>query len=335
MAKHKKNANEYYVSLCYHYIRTRKSRDLFPRILGNSADDLHKHVAMMKRYYQFISLDEAYRFSYEDQNLGKKKCGMLITFDDGLSDHHTAAEVLAEHGIRAVFFIPTCIMTDILPANPTIVHYCIACYGIIKFLKAYHEALEEYRIDREEFGLELVKGRDDAAETLSKLKSIFRYKLDYRQCRAVLLSIYRRLLLRDYPDAMEIMHLTPGKVEKMIDMGHSIGAHSHSHISIAGSNLSTKDFNIEMIEPKRILEKMFNARVNAFSYPFGGKKDCLVSEKVTAKTYGYKLAFTVEKIINTRKTSPFELGRYQPRGSEDSISLQKKLEAIIKEGADR
>jgi hypothetical protein len=42
------------------------------------------------------------------------------------------------------------------------------------------------------------------------------------------------------------------------------------------------------------------------------------------------LAFTVENKINTKKSSPFDLGRYMPWGDEDEKTLAEKLITIEK-----
>ena len=44
----------------------------------------------------------------------------------------------------------------------------------------------------------------------------------------------------------------------MIEMGHTIGVHTHTHISVAATKLSEDDFYNEIIFPKKYLEKEFN-----------------------------------------------------------------------------
>ncbi len=289
---------------------------------------------MLRRDYEIISLNDAKDFSYSDFQFKDKRYGMLLTFDDGLSDHYTAAMAMAEYGIKGVFFIPTCILTDNMPANPTIIHYSLARYGINGFLKAYHNALEEYKIDIGRYGIMFRKGLDDPWETIKKIKGQFKHGLRYVMSRRVLLHIYRNLLLPDYPNVVEIMHLTKRQLKDMVAMGHSLGVHSHTHISVAAVNLEKDDFQKEMISPKRYLSKAFNASVYALSYPFGNREDCFDSKALINRTREYKLAFTVENVLNTAKRSPFELGRYMPTSSDDASRLERKLRSIIKNNGD-
>jgi len=47
------------------------------------------------------------------------------------------------------------------------------------------------------------------------------------------------------------------------------------------------------------------------------------------KTNSYKLAFTVEEILNTKHISPYELGRYMPVSNDSVDSLYKKMNDMI------
>ncbi len=325
MAKEKSG----YLALCYHYIRQDKIQDKFPRIMGNSIAEFHRHIKMLKKHYLIISLSEAYGFSYKKDILSNKQYGLLLTFDDGLSDHYAAAGILAELKLKAVFFIPTCIITEGLPANPTIIHYCLAGLGITKFLSAYNNALEEYGLETGKFNIKFKKGHDDPWKVINRIKRMFIYRFTSGDSRKILLHIFKHLFLKHYPDALNTMHLKTVQVEDILKMGHSIGVHSHSHISIAASNLTKNDFYQEVIMPKRRLENVFKAKVDAMSYPFGGKKDCLTCGHLISMTNEYKLAFTVEEKVNTHDTSPFELGRYMPLSTDTSARLKSTLDCII------
>jgi hypothetical protein len=170
--------------------------------------------------------------------------------------------------------------------------------------------------------------KNDPWKTLNAIKEVFKYKLNYGDSRKVLIDIYTKLFLKDYPDALEIMHLNAAQIRQMLRMGHSIGVHSRTHISVAASSLSETDFKKEIIEPRKYLQDMFETDIFAFSYPFGGKQDCLSARKLKSATEEYKLVFTVEKILNTGKTHPYELGRYMPMSTDTDLKLLEVLSGI-------
>ena len=318
-----------YLALCYHYIRPNEN-DPFPRLLGTKISEFEDQIKILRKNYQMISLDDVLKFSYKKSKLNNEKNSMLITFDDGLSDHFNAAKILHENEVKGTFFIPTCILKEKLPANPMIIHYSIALCGLEKFLNAFKNALKFYNQNENEFSLSYEQQKDDVWKKIDEIKSIFKYKLDYQLSRKLLLHKTENLLHSDFPDILKKIHLDKEQIKEMIEMGHSIGVHTHTHISVAATNLSKYDFNTEIIFPKKYLENEFNTSVYSFSYPFGEQKDYLSSMKLLDKTKEYKLAFTVEEIINSENTSPLEIGRYQPHSNDDVITLQNTLSNIIK-----
>lgn len=320
-----------FLTLCYHYIKKEKKYDPFPRILGNSEMGFKKHLVMLQKNFQMISLQNIYDFYYNNSKLNAKKFGMLITFDDGLSDHYNAAKILHKFGIKGVFFIPTCIINERTPANPMIIHYGIAIFGLAKFLQEYRKALKLHKISILKFNITFDQNLDDPWKKIEEIKDVIKYRLDNRQSRKILLTIYKNLLLKKFPNIMNKIHLTSSQIEEMIDMGHSIGVHTHSHISVGANKLNKIDFKNEMIEPKKILEEKFDVPIISFSYPFGERRDLFSTKKLLRQTKKYKLAFTVEQIINLKQNKYFELGRYQPTSSEKVLDLKRNLYNIIKE----
>ena len=318
------------MGLCYHYLRLNKQSDPFPRILGTNIDEFQNHLSMLQKNYHMISLKDALSISTGEDGFNKKNIGILITFDDGLSDHYTAAKILSELNISAIFFIPTCILEEKLPANPTIIHYTIAVFGIEKFLKEFRESLVNNKLDSKLFDLQYSKSKDNLGETISRIKSTFKYKLGYYDSRKILLDIYKNLFSSEYKNMLSTIHLTESQIREMLEMGHHVGTHTYSHISVAATELNSDDFIKEIISPKNYLEQKFNTKVNSFSYPFGGKNDCLSSSELIKKTNEYNLAFTVEEILNTRNTSPYQLGRYQINSSDTSFKLNSIIQNISK-----
>ena len=318
------------MGLCYHYLRLNKQSDPFPRILGTNIDEFQNHLSMLQKNYQLISLEDASNLSYGGISFHKKNLGILITFDDGLADHYTAAKILSELNISAIFFIPTCILEEKLPANPTIIHYTIAVFGIEKFLKEFREILVNNKLDKKLFDVQYSKDKDNVLDIISKIKSTFKYKLGYYDSRKILLDIYKNLFSSEYKNMLSTIHLTESQIREMLEMGHYVGTHTYSHISVAATELNSDDFIKEIVSPKNYLEQKFNTKVNSFSYPFGGKNDCLSSSELIKKTSEYNLAFTVEEILNTRNTSPYQLGRYQINSSDTSFKLNSIIQNISK-----
>ncbi len=317
-----------FLSLCYHYIRN-DNNDPFPRILGTKISEFEKQIKMLKENFEIISLKDTSEF-YSEKFEFYNNHGMLITFDDGLSDHYKAAKILFDNNIKSIFFVPTCILKDETPANPMIIHYSLAIHGIQNFLDSLQNSLKFFGLSTNEFKIIFNKNNDNVWNKISEIKSFFKYKLNYKISRQILLHIYQTLLLPDFPDLLTKIHLQKEQIKDMIEMGHTIGTHTHTHISVGAANLPNDDFYNEIIYPKNYLENEFNIPVTSFSYPFGQQNDVLSSNNLLKKTKEFQLAFTVEEILNNDSSSNLEIGRYQPKSTETILSLKKTLFDIIK-----
>ena len=308
-------------------MRDNDSSSRFPRILGNSVNDFKKHIEMFFEKYSLMTPNNAVDYSYGDFSLGQNQTGLLLTFDDGLSDHFLTAKILADNGINAIFFIPTCILNGV-PANPIIIHYCIAIHGLSNFLSEYEILLKQHLENHKPYMITFSPDKDNPFEVIKKIKTIFKYSLDPKLSRKILLEIYENLLKEKFDEPMRFMHLTSEQISEMVEMGHSIGTHTHSHISVASSNLTETEFYNEIVEPKNLLKSKLGISTNFMSYPFGELRDCLSSKELIMKTNTYKLVFTVEEILNTPNTSPYELGRLMPMSTDTSESLYLKMKNI-------
>lgn len=319
--------SEFY-GLCYHYIR-KESNDPFPRIFGTKINDFNEHVKMIQKKFEVMSLDDLQLFYKQKTDAVNKKKGIIFTFDDGLADQFEAAKILYENNISGIFFIPTCSLFDNVPANPIILHYAIAIHGLKKFLGELGKYFEKYDISEKPLFMKNQEMIENKFEVINEIKDILYYKINHILTRKILVEIYQDFILSENIVNNDI-HFSIDQVNKLLKMGHKIGTHSHSHISIGSSKMSNEEFNIEIIKPKELLAKKFRTNIISMSYPFGEKKDCLESEKLLKKTKSYEFAFTIENKLNMINTSKLEIGRYMVHSNDDTLKLEKKLEENIK-----
>lgn len=316
-----------YLSLCYHYVRSKAANALFPTLLGNTEEDFRIQIESFQKHFDYTYLDEVRDFHNNKIDFeGKLK--LLITFDDGLTDHYLAAKILQEYRVKAVFFVPTCIFVDKLPANPTIIHYALEKYRVDGFLDAYRKALNTLGMPLNKFDIQYTKGKDDPWAVIREIKVQFKYKFGGKEGRDILIHIYENTLLKDYPNIMDIMHCSVGELQEMIDMGHSLGVHTHNHISVSASDLTKEEFFDEIIKPQQYFKEYFGIDAYSLSYPYGKKDDCYDSDTLNGKTAKFDIAVTVEEKMNFRNTNPFEIGRYQPMSFDTADSILDKLEEI-------
>jgi hypothetical protein len=158
-----------YLVVSYHYLRQTADKDPFPRVLGPDWETFRFHVSLIEQNFNIITLEQVLNFHEKKQDLPGGKPNMLFTFDDGLAEHHTAAQLLAERGIKGVFFIPTCLLREKVPINSSVIHYTIAKYGIGRFLEVYREGLNFHKLNQEKYALFFEKGTDNPWQKIAEI----------------------------------------------------------------------------------------------------------------------------------------------------------------------
>lgn len=311
--------------LCYHYIIDNDHKRHFPRILGVPEEVFRKQVAAVRRKYCIAEPQDLVKAANGINNplFGKKS--VLFTFDDGLSSHLNSAKILAENDVKAIFFIPTCITIDHEPATPVIIHYLLASYGVDKFIEECKKTASLVNVS---FPCMKLSNTDTVWQTIRNIKEFFKYNLDSDKSRYILLKVYSSLMLQQFPDAMKYLHLQKEGIREIVALGHSIGAHSRTHVSLLKTSNYITKIEQELVNPKHDLEEMFDCDVFSLSYPFGEDRDCLNPDELNRYTNQYSLAFTVNEHWNNHTTNRYQYGRYSVL-SDDSVSdLLYKIENL-------
>ena len=322
------NTTSRFIVLCYHYLRESARVDPFPRVLGTKWSDFEEHLRLLRARCTIISLRDVLSLYGKRRPLPSGRPNVLLTFDDGLAEHRKAASLLAHLGIRAVFFVPSCILEDEAPINSAVMHYTIARYGIGAFLEAYAAALSESGLRDTALQLSFEKGKDDPWEKIAEIKRIFKYALPYEHAERITRSIYRALLLSDMPDIFSQIHLSVEGLREIVKQGHDIGSHTHSHLSLGAHALTDASFEREAASSQRILEQVTGSSVRSFSYPFGEKNDYRSIEERLARSGLFDVGFVAEPGLNTVDTPPLHIARYLVHSSDTPESVYEKVIAL-------
>jgi peptidoglycan/xylan/chitin deacetylase (PgdA/CDA1 family) len=319
-----------YLVVSYHYLRQTADKDPFPRVLGPDWETFRFHVSLIEQNFNIITLEQVLNFHEKKQDLPGGKPNMLFTFDDGLAEHHTAAQLLAERGIKGVFFIPTCLLREKVPINSSVIHYTIAKYGIGRFLEVYREGLNFHKLNQEKYALFFEKGTDNPWQKIAEIKNKFKYELSLSDCQKINTYIYEHLLLKFSPDIFSKIHLSEQQMHDIVALGHDIGSHSHFHVSLEGGNLSPADWQREVVDSQAILTKELTTSVMSIAYPFGEKKDFTRLETKLSESGVYRLGFIAdEPVLNTLETPPFKIARYLPLKADTPEIFANKMAALL------
>ena len=148
------------------------------------------------------------------------------------------------------------------------------------------------------------------------MKKIY-YNMNPSTSRKILLEIYEDLSV-NFGLSLKDIHLSVQQIQKLLEMGHTIGTHSRNHISMLNPFLSKKEFNDEFIVPKFTLENTFNTKIDCMSYTYGDVGDFSKHNSINP----FKLIFSIEPKLNTKQTPKDNIGRYEIHSTDTADKLK-------------
>lgn len=251
-----------------------------------TAGNFEKLIAYLRSKYCIQSLEDWI-------SGGRKKTGLILTFDDGWQDNYLLAfPVLKKHNVPATIFVAV----DFIGTTTE--------FWQVKLFRQLQElSLEEVQswpdseLKRKIIGIfKAGFGPDTYRFLVRYLKSKPRKELE---------SLLEPLFSRDSRKP-EPAVLGWEEIKEMRQSGIDFGSHTLNHIILPVENDET--IREELQSSRQILEQHLNKPVRYFAYPSGEYDE---RAKALVRQAGYAAAFSTKEDINTSLTDPFELGRIE------------------------
>ncbi len=111
-----------------------------------------------------------------------------------------------------------------------------------------------------------------------------------------------------------------GGVRALMEAGHSIGGHAHSHANLA--TLSGEELRHEIMEDKKIIEERIGLRLKDFAYPFGTRAHVNKEVVEAIQNVGYTYAYTaVSRFATCEET--FTIPRMCIESGQSALALRR------------
>lgn len=219
--------------IMYHYVREIKNSQ-FPKIKGIETQLFLNQIKYLNKYYQFVTIEDVIDSIFNNKLLPSKS--VLLTFDDGYSDHYTNVfPILQEFGVKGSFYLPAKAIKERKMLDVNKIHFILASVKnkneIIKDIQnlLIHNKSEYGLQDFDYYYKKLAEtGRFDSA------KVIFIKRLLQTELNEVLRSLIVDILFNKYVKVKETdfakeLYLNEKQIKEMLNSGMHIGCHGYNH----------------------------------------------------------------------------------------------------------
>lgn len=253
-------------AVMYHYVRPTES--LFPQYYHLALDDFRNQLSYFQERYGFVERD---RFLKSVRNDSNPPSGVVLTFDDGLIDHHEfVLPELQRRGLWGIFYVPT---GPYQSGQVLDVHRIHALLGQFGGGAVLGELLDTVSIEQVDDDLvdrfESFAYRNQTESAATKVKRILNYYLPVEQRKSVLDDLIDRM-----PDAKadtSDFYMSIDQVRSLAKAGMVVGSHSVTHRVLSKLQLEMQREEI-VSSFKYLQEELGELKPRTFCYPYGGDR---------------------------------------------------------------
>lgn len=291
------------IVVAYHYVRD-LPRTRFPRINGLMLDKFRAQVTSLSERHEMATLEVALEFLAGRYRPRTDLC--LLTFDDGLKEHHAEVlPILLQRRIQGLFFPATaCLDGHVAPVHK--VHFLMAELEFADYRRAFLERLEELRpgLPMEVPEPEVTQAYPWDRPEVGALKYLANYVLTPSLRDAIVDDMFASYLGAEAAFA-ESLYLSWDELGEMQACGMLAGGHSHSHLPLSG--VSPQDQRADLSRCFSLLQQRLRPQEAwPFAYPYGQYD---VSTIQILQQLGFVCSFTVEAGLNDATQDLFQLRR--------------------------
>lgn len=258
----------------YHYVRPIET-SLFPGIKGLELDLFRQQLDYIERFYSFVSADDVIRAIKGGAKLPSRP--VLLTFDDGFSDHYVhVLPILAQRNITGAFFPPVNAITSGEVLDVHKIHFILASGApTSELISAMEGFISDYQSEYslhtiEEYRAQYLTKQEswDSPETIY-FKRLLQHALPLELRVKISDKLFRKFVTENERGFAETLYVSIDQLKLMKKLGMHIGGHGSTHSWL--NTLSRADQNRELQESKDFLleNKLCDEESWIFCYPYG------------------------------------------------------------------
>ncbi len=249
----------------YHYVRHSNPDLPFFRYL--SVDNFNLQLDWLTDNYHFPSKKDF----LASLTSGRAWKGIILTFDDGFSDHYDfVLPALKERGLWGIFFISTSPYINHRFLDVHRIHMILGKLGGICAMELLSSKIDQNLLSHahvEDFRLRTYRSQDNDHAT-EEFKRTLNYYISYNYREKLLGDLIRNAFDMDEPDLSRNFYMTPEQIRQLDREGMIIGSHGANHLVF--SKLSTKQQQFEIDSSLDTLREITGKQASLFCHPYGG-----------------------------------------------------------------
>ncbi len=266
--------------LMYHYVRDLKN-SRYPEIKGLDFSLFQEQIRYVEKHYSVISMGELVH-AIQNQRYQLPAAALLLTFDDGFSDHYcNVFPFLKERGLQGSFFPPAwpIAVQGVLDVHK--IHFILAsCPDKRVLIEEIFGLLAQYRSD---FDLEepkyyfeklAQKGRYDTPEAVF-VKRLLQAELPEESRRLFTNLLFQKHVSSDEKAFSQELYMSSAQIQTLSREGMAVGVHGYRHYWIEHLSPSAQENEIRLsLEFMRGLDLPTESW--AICYPYGSYNETLL-----------------------------------------------------------
>jgi len=317
-------------AVAYHYVRD-LPRTRFPGIKGKLTGDFEAQVDWLSERCEMATLQSAMDFLAGRYQPERDLC--LLTFDDGLKDHHAnVLPLLAGRNIQGLFFLTTVCLEEhrVLPIHKN--HFLMAGMVFDEYRDAFLRRLAAMSDqtpdpqDAERAKAAYPWDTQDVAE--------FKFFLNYRvpeKLRVRVLDALFATFLGDEQAFAQDLYMSWDEAKEMQARGMVLGGHTHQHVAL--SKLTDTEQAADLAACADALRRRLSPQpLWPFTYPYGHGYSFNAVTVDNLRGQNFMCSFTTEPGSNPPGADLFTLHRID---TNDVLKYMQPARPAVAAGGDK
>ena len=272
----------------YHYVRdVKKSR--YPNLKALEFKSFKKQVIFFEKKFNIINQDNL----IEILNKKKipKKPSILLTFDDGFSDHYKYVfPFLLKKKLSGIFFPSVETIEKNIVSDTHKIHFILENQNdsnkILKYIFFYLDKF--FRISPEKIDFKKLKldNHVNDKETMI-VKNLLQFYLQKKIRKKIINILFKKFVSSDEKAFSEKLYMKKKQIQTMMQNNMKFGVHGYEHLWLG--NLKKNNQNTDIKKSLNFFKKkLLNSSNLSFCYPYGSyNKDTLNILKKFKIKYGF------------------------------------------------